>query len=214
MPLADGEAPEAAVAQRARERRRLELVLVDDLGATADDGSAHDSADHAQRGEEEEACRRVAVRDQRRKGEGGDEPPERNRGLPNAEREPTLVGGEPVHDGAAARRVHARTCARPRARAARRATRSPARRRRRRGSRRTRRDRARGRPARRSGRRRSPTGASSRARPSTPRRGRRRSGRDARSYSSRSVGTSTGSPIARAENDVCESVPAARTAQR
>ena len=213
MPRADGEAPEAAVAQRAQQRRRLELVLVEDLGATADDRGAHDGADHAQHGEEEEAGRRVAVRDQRRQGEGGDESPERNRGLPNAEREPALVGSEPVHDGAAARRVHARACG-----AGEREEhdqRSEVRRVG--GSDEKRCARAEtereddplaeavgGDPPREHGH--------ERAHPLRPQ-------HDAdlpelRSYSSRSVGTSTGSPIARAENDVCESVPAARTAQR
>ncbi len=104
---AEREAPEAAVSKRPRERRRLELVLR--AGAAADDDRTDDRAQGTQRREEQEPGRGIARRDELGHDESSDEPAERHRRLPHAERETALLGAEPVHHRAAARGVHART---------------------------------------------------------------------------------------------------------
>ena len=76
------ETPETAVAQRSRERLLAELVLV--AVPASDKGDADDRADHAQRGEEQEAASRIAGRGQLRDDQRGDEPTERDRRLPDA----------------------------------------------------------------------------------------------------------------------------------
>ena len=104
---AECEAPEAAVSKRPRERRRLELVLR--AGAAADDDGTDDRAQGTQRREEKEPGRGIARRDELGHDEGSDEPAERHGRLPYAERKTALLGTEPVHHRAAARRVDTRT---------------------------------------------------------------------------------------------------------
>ena len=102
---ADRQPPELPVADRPRDRCRLDSVR---RLPAAKHERTDQRTDRDERGEEEECglgASRVGDRGQRQR---SDQASERDRGLPDAEREAPLVGGEPVHDRAPARRVDGR----------------------------------------------------------------------------------------------------------
>ena len=101
----DRDAPEAPVA----ERRDVGLRRSPSgAGISRSDGRADDRAAEARDPHRREAPARAAGVHDRRQRERGGEPADRDRRLPDPEREPALRAGEPRHHCASARRLHAR----------------------------------------------------------------------------------------------------------
>ena len=104
-PAAEAELPEASVSKCLENGARLDRVH---LGRSSDYGSPCKRAGKAQCREVHERGLGSTRRCDRWKRESRNEPTERDRGLTYSEREPALIRREPLHDGAATRRLHAR----------------------------------------------------------------------------------------------------------
>ena len=105
-PAAHREPPEPAVRDRPTDRRGLDPVL--GLAAAQDDRARESAGRDERREKEERRLRASCVRDRRQR-QRSDETSDRDRGLPDAEREAPLLRPEPVHDRTSARRVDGRT---------------------------------------------------------------------------------------------------------
>src|SRR5262245_35068498 len=104
-PTSEAESPQPSVTQRVGDRGDLDPVT--GVARTEDEPTCK-RADRRDGSQVEERRLRPARARQGGQCERSDEPAQRNRRLPDSEREAALLGGEPLHHRPPARRLHAR----------------------------------------------------------------------------------------------------------